>query len=228
MSEIIWNPYNVYLSWAVYAVAGRLREADAILRKRGPAVREVAAALRRRFPVEPRTLYRGVLLIDEDAAPGAIGAQPGVQSTSFTEDIDCARWFACPEASVSGAVVEEKGASVRGYLLEYAPAPGEILFHHTWRVLGPNVPDGGFVDLFHAAVYAEHVGALPETGACQVAWALRTQSEVIVEALRGPIPVRPVGPLDAAALEARYGPPALVYVITGIQRGGPAAQAHVP
>ena len=204
------DPHNVYLSWVVYAITGKLREADALMREHGDAIRAIAADLRARIPVPSRTLYRGVLLTDAEAAPGVLAADLGVQSTSFTEDRDCALWFACPGASVGGAVVEHHaGRRVCGYLLERTTEPSEILFHHAWR----RVPiPRGTVDLLTCAIFAERVGAIPETGACQFEWAIRTQSEVILEAVREPLAIRSVTP-DAAPLEAKYGPPSRVYAV---------------
>jgi len=205
------NDANIYVNWVIYAVLGKLQEADAILRQHGASVERVAASMRRHAPPPAKPLYRGVVLTHADAAPSALAPRPRVESWSFSEDIDCARWFACLDASISGAIVEAYGrAALDGYLMTCEKAPAAVLFHHTWK----RIPFGAglSIDVRAAAICAERAGAIPETGACQFEWALRTQAEVITKPPQAPIPFAPVGVLNARVLEERYGPPRIPWI----------------
>lgn len=184
---------DLYLNFALHAILGRLGEADALMSIAGDEIRAVADRLAAQHPVEPKPLYRGILL-DPDKP---YAADPKLTFLSWSEDPDVALWFACPRSVVSEplAATDQR---LRGHLVELPSPRSRVLFHHGWaRSLG------GL-----AALALAHP-LMGEEGRRQIEWSLRTQREVITA------PVADLAPecapeLDRAALEAlerRLSPP---------------------
>lgn len=156
---------NFWINWAIQAIMGNLQQADALMSRYGAEIQEAAAYLRERNAHVPvRTLYRGMLIPKSQIRGGKLPRLEGYMSTSFTERLEVACWFASPDAGISMAVMMQKPSS-KGFIAEYDPVPEEVLFHHAWNVTGllvkfaevhPNVPD---IEQF--------------------AWYLETQQEVI-------------------------------------------------
>lgn len=194
--------WNAYASWVIFAIIGRLAEADAIMRANRADIYAVARYLQNVAPVEPRRLHRGLLLHQHEVRKGLVKPDPRVGSVSFSEDKGVACWFADRDASVSGYVVEQF-PDKRGYLAEHTPARQDVLFHHTWRNL-PGSPWPAGTDL---TMLAHHTPAVADL-ANQFAWALDTQSEVIVKPIQQALRVTPhPGDCDdTATLEARLQP----------------------
>lgn len=179
---------NVYINFALYAVLGKLAEADDLLVKHGHAVRRVADYLSRTRPFSRAPLYRGLLVGD-----GAVKADSRYKFLSWSEDRDVAVWFASTDSVISEHVLEHN-PNVRGVLLEL-PVPRQVLFHHSWAL--------GWERF---AVVHPHMG--PE-GARQIAWSLRTQREVITAPIDLP-PAIDVGSIErptTAELDRRLAPP---------------------
>ena len=180
---------NLYVNWALYAVLGKLAEADELLRTYGAAIRRVAGELRRRFPFKPRSLHRGIMMDDADCFDPS-----GRAFTSWSESEDVAEWFADPRSVMNEHMVAAH-PQARGFLLSLDEPPDVVLFHHLWA------SDIGDLPMF--ALHHPHMGSM---GAHQIGWALFTQQEVITESpttwpeLRAFSPHRP--PLDY-----RYAPP---------------------
>lgn len=159
------HPMNLWLNWSLAAVMGNLQEADALMREYGHLIEKAAAVIRRRnAEVLVGTLYRGIVIPESDLKSGKLPRMEGYMSTSFTERLEVACWFANTEAGISQVVMQEK-PSAKGFIAEYEPVPEEILFHHAWDIvqhlpemaaMHPNIPD-----------------------ADQFEWYLRTQEEVI-------------------------------------------------
>lgn len=157
---------NYWLNWAIQAVMGNLQQADALMSQYGREIRKAAAYLRMRNAQVPvRTLYRGMLIPKNQIRDGQLPRLEGYMSTSFTERLEVACWFASTEAGISQVLMMQKPSS-KGFVAEYEPVPEEVLFHHAWDIsarlpelaaMHPNVPD---IDQF--------------------AWYLQTQAEVIV------------------------------------------------
>lgn len=186
---------NTYLNWILYAIVGRMAEADALMRQRGRDVRRVADELMAQHPVEPAMLYRGVLL-DPDRP---FTSDHDYTFQSWTDDYEVARWFASPTSYIS-SLFAEYHPEARGFVMMLPAAPTRVLFHYSWaRAFG--------LPLERFATMNPLIGA---EGARQLAWSLRTQSEVILE----PLAVLPTAtPVEAyegapiAELDRRFSPP---------------------
>jgi hypothetical protein len=183
---------NVYINFALYAVLGKMAEADLIMRQHGDRVRHVARFLTKECSLPKQPIYRGMLLDPE--RPYTL--DPAFSFMSWSEDRDVAVWFADRRSSISEpfALVYPEA---RGYLAEL-PAPREILFHHSWAARA-------FNDLSALALQHPDMGA---NGARQIAWALRTQQEVITmpcEIAPEPMPELPHAAF--AAIARRLDPP---------------------
>jgi len=186
---------NAWVNWAIYAIVGRMHDADALMRQRGLAIRTVADELQRQLPIEHKPLYRGMLL--DPNAP--LATDPAYTFVSWSEDYEVARWFGSRESYVSELLAEAK-PHLRGFVM-MLPAPTvRVLFHYTWaNAIG--MPLAKF-----AAVHP----LLGREGARQIDWSLRTQNEVILE----PFAELPVAsPVEAyegapvAELDRRFSPP---------------------
>jgi hypothetical protein len=185
---------NAWINFVLYAVLGKLGEADSIVRKHGQQVRSVARFLRRECPIPSAPLYRGMLL--DPRRPYTL--DPSFTFVSWSEDRDVAVWFADRRASISEPFTMFH-PEARGYLAELPAPRSEVLFHHSWATRA-------FDDLPSLALRHPHMG---ENGARQIAWALRTQREVITMPCDG-IDPRPATELPRAAFEAiarRLDPP---------------------
>lgn len=165
---------NVYINFALYAVLGKLAEADDLIVRHGDSVRRAAAWLMQRKRFGARPLYRGMLI------DGELRADARYKFISWSEDRDVASWFASKESAISDYVLAHR-PTVRGVVLTL-PRPERVLFHYSWAQ--------GWERL---AVLHPHMG--PE-GARQIAWSLRTQREVITE----PLEILPPA-VDADAIE---------------------------
>lgn len=184
---------DLYINFAIHAIFGKLREADAIMRLGGEAVRQVAADLAAELPVAPVPIYRGVLL--DPGEPFA--TEPAVTFLSWSEDRDVALWFACPRSVVSEPIMQMK-PQLRGYMIELPQIQSRVLFHYSWaRMLG---------GLARFALLHPLMG---EEGGRQIQWSLQTQREVITEPVAN---LRPEQALDLDGdalemLERRLSPP---------------------
>jgi len=184
---------SLYLNFALYAILGSLREADALMRVEGTAIRSFAEHLTKERPFEPKALYRGMLL--DPAQP--FRTDHKLTFLSWSEDHSVAEWFACRHTVISEVVVQHFPA-VRGHIITL-PAPQRVLFHHSW---GEGLASLALIHPF-----------MGEEGARQIAWSLKTQSEVITENIPGLEP-KLVADLDEstfARLEKRLTPPWLAH-----------------
>lgn len=176
---------SVYVNWLLYAVVGRMGEADSLMRQYGAQVRSVAAALGSRAPVSDAALHRGLLLEPELVADGVLAADSRLTYLSFSESPSVARWFADPSSAIS-EYVRRVRPRAQGYLVEHRPAAGDVLFHHRWAAWLP---------LLQAAQMH------PSIDAEQFAWNLHTQEEVVVSPPQAPFRVVPYHPAETAALD---------------------------
>jgi hypothetical protein len=194
---------NLYVNFVMYAIYGKLDEADALMRIAQDPIRHVADRLAELHPIELSPLHRGMLL-----EPGRLFTlDPKLMFLSWSEDRDVARWFACPRSVVSEPLARQN-PKLRGHVIEITAPRSRVLFHHTWASLfGGLAP----LALAHPLMGVE--------GRRQIAWSLRTQREVITEPACDLQP-EPVADLDAGALEAlerRLSPP-WVIAEEGIRR----------
>lgn len=157
---------NLWLNWAIQAIMGNLQQADALMSQYGRELQYAAGYLRKRNAHVPlSTLYRGMLIPKSEIRNGQLPRLEGYMSTSFTERLEVACWFASPNAGISQVLMMQKPSS-KGFIAEYEPAPEEVLFHHAWDIterlpeLAAMHPDVADIDQFE--------------------WYLRTQAEVII------------------------------------------------
>lgn len=187
---------DLYLNFALHAILGRLGEADTIMRLADARIRSVADRLAATRQVDPKPLYRGMLL-DPDVP---YATDPKLTFLSWSEDRDVALWFACPRSVVSEPLAATN-PKLRGHLVELAAPRSRVLFHYSWEhAFGGLAP----IALAHPLMGAE--------GRRQIEWSLRTQREVItapVEDLR-PTPVHDLDPEALEALEQRLSPPWII------------------
>jgi hypothetical protein len=195
--------FNYYINWAIYAVYGKMGEADGLMRPYGSSIRSVAKHLVQQLGAPVGRLYRGVLLEPEELAAGQLAQDPRLTFVSFSEDRDVACWFADRQSIVSGFVAQMRPGVV-GYVVEYDARPSEVLFHWRWadRI---KLPDGRVIRL--AAVAAAHPDIEDPR---QVVWNLASQHEVILRPLRNGVPVTAYELTDCpptAELDARFAMP---------------------
>jgi hypothetical protein len=178
------NPqsYNYYINWALYAITGRLQEADNLMKSHGTGIRSIAKHFQKTKKPRIHTLYRGLLLDPEQVEEKSISQDPNVTFVSFSEDRDVACWFADP-SSVMSSFVKQHRPRVEGWIMEYTPKLTDILFHHSWNPIP--IPGVGRVYLERAAEMHPDIIDVAD----QLAWNLQTQSEVIVKPLRAGTPV---------------------------------------
>ncbi len=189
--EDLAHDVNLYLNFAVYAVLGRMAEADAVMRLGQASIERIADRLAVFKPIEPKPIYRGVLL-DPDVP---FSTDPRLTFTSWSEERDVARWFASTDSIISEPLVEEK-PSLRGYLFTLPAPTSRVLFHHSWA-------NAFGLRLSQLAFRHPYMG---REGAQQIAWALATQHEVITVPIEGLVP-EPIDVTDSDALDQRLAPP---------------------
>lgn len=180
---------NAYINFSLYAVLGRLAEADDLLERHGGAIHRVADYMAKRYPVERAPLYRGMLV------EGPVKADARYKFISWSEDRDVAFWFASRGSVVSEYVVDNR-PSVRGVVLELPRSSGKVLVHHSWVKAWAGL-----------AMQHPHMGF---DGARQIAWSLKTQQEVItapIAELPPAVDVDTLNPPPAAELDRRFAPP---------------------
>jgi hypothetical protein len=187
---------DLYLNFALHAILGRLGEADALMSMAGDAIRSVADLLAAMHQIEPKPLYRGLLL--DPNKPYV--ADPKLTFLSWSEDRDVALWFACPRSAVSEPLAATN-PKLRGHLVEISAPTSRVLFHHEWV--------RGLTGLSELALKHPLMGA---EGRRQIEWSLRTQREVITAPVEGLSPIR-TADLDAEtlrSLERRLSPPSVI------------------
>lgn len=188
---------NVWINFSLYAILGKLAEADDLLERHGAAVHRVADYLAKEMPIAPSPLYRGMLV------DGPVAADPRYKFLSWSDDRDVACWFASPGTVISGYVLEHR-PSVRGVVLELPSSAAKVLFHHSWTSAWEG---GGAAAFARLAMRHPHMGV---DGARQIAWSLHTQREVITAPLAVLPPaaeIATLNPLPPAELDRRFAPP---------------------
>jgi hypothetical protein len=187
---------DLYLNFALHAILGRLREADALMSIAGTEIRSVADRLAAMHQIESKPLYRGMLL-DPDKP---FEADPKLTFLSWSEDREVALWFSCPRSVVSEPLAATN-TKLRGYLVDLPAPQSRVLFHHEWT--------RGLTGLSELALAHPLMGA---EGRRQIEWSLRTQREVITAPVGRLRPER-AADLDSVALEAlerRLSPPWII------------------
>lgn len=197
------NAINVYLSWAVAAIFGRLQDADGIMNQYPQEVWGVAAMLQKVNRQPLRNLYRGILLEPSEVQGGAVYPRDIERSISFSESRDAACYFALPGTIMSSYVMQLR-PNVEGFVAEYKPKRSEILWHYKWN---PIPFKGRPIDLRHVA----RMHPVTSQDPAQFDFYLGTQKEVILKPFPAgtPMPVTPVADTcpDPDELDRRFTPP---------------------
>lgn len=190
------DPVSVYINWIMFAIYGRMADADALRRMHGDAIDAVAGFLARKFPIPSTPLYRGMLL---DPA-GTVRPEPNLTFLSWSLDRDVARWFASPGSYISEPFVE-RYPEVCGFVMTLAH-PARVLWHPSWR--------DAFSENPLEQLALQHP-SIREQGARQIAWSLDTQAEVItatfpLDELPARVPVDDVPGATVSDLDQRLTP----------------------
>jgi hypothetical protein len=212
--------WNYYINFVLYAVLGRMGEADGLMRQYGNEIRGCAEVMRATQPVSLSKLYRGLLLEPQEVRDGSVrcefdeSGEPSRTFLSFSENEDVACWFARPDSIMSGFVRQQRPA-VQGYLttLHGSRYQRRLIWHHSWQAV-PLPGRSSDLPLFAAARAHPHI----DEG--QFIWNMQTQSEVLLEASKTAlISVKPIGDEDCPdtdELDARFTyPPFLDQYVQG-------------
>ncbi len=180
---------NAYINFVLYAVLGKMGEADEMMRSMSDRILRAAKEFAVRAPVARVPIYRGMLL-DPDQP---VSACPLRTFVSWSEDIDVACWFASTDSVISKPLAASN-PRLRGVVVDL-PSPRRLVFHHSWA--------RGWDKL---ARIHPHMG---DEGARQIAWSLRTQREVITMpiALPMPAPVETKRSRSTVELDGAFAPP---------------------
>ena len=116
---------------------------------------------------------------------------------SHSEDLECAQWFATPEAAISG-FVKALHPDVRGYIVRLEKPSSTVLWHHKWSAA--RMQGGLSIPLVQAALQHPHIAPFTD----QFHWNARNQSEVILEPSSERLKADPVGPVDVKDLDRRF------------------------
>jgi len=138
--------FNLYLSFALAAVSGRMGPADELMRQHRRSVYRVAERLHQILPIKRMPiLYRGILI--EPTAVMTVQDLPHQTFVSFSEDRDIACLFADRDSAMA-LMIRLMHSNYRGALIDgYTPeSTDEILFHWQWG-LGIPLADGRVVTL---------------------------------------------------------------------------------
>lgn len=205
---------NHWLNFVLYAVVGRMNEADQLMRSYGPGIERTAKWMMQQRPVRLPPLWRGVLLEPGEVVGGHwMVHQPERTFISYSEDRDVACWFADPRSVISRFVAARR-PGVRGYVSGGKIDRDKVLWHHQWREVPlPGLPP---INLLRAG--AMH----PDIDPHQLAWNIQTQSEVIVSAPKRretKFHVDPVSKIECGEIEeldARYTYPPFLHERYGV------------
>jgi len=160
---------NYYVNWLLYAVVGRMQEADGLLEKYQSEIYEFAGVLNRLYPVALEPLWRGVLVEPTEVVNGKLAPDPRLSFVSFSRDYGVAEWFADTKSIMSGYVKQIR-PSVEGYIASVVPKVDDVLFDAEWARRG-----------MLSTFLSEAANMHPHIDGEQFCWNVRTQSEVIVK-----------------------------------------------
>jgi hypothetical protein len=176
--------FNLYLNFLLYAILGRMGEADGIIEQSNGGIKRSAKYISNLAKIKTGKIYRGILLepnqMPEDQLVKAI---PSNNFVSFSEDKDVACWFGYKTSTISGYVSQIR-PNVEGWIAEYTPKNSEILFHYKWipalnRLVEMVTGAPSFLHL--SSVMVQNVPDMDALQASQIEWNLKTQKEVMIE-----------------------------------------------
>ena len=221
---------NCWISFVLYAVTGQMREADAVMKEHGAAVRRHAKRQLALIPIARKPIYRGVLLED--------GLRP-VSANQFFDSGDLGGVFVrpVPRADGSDTVVDEEGcvahaiesmsfvshsediecaqwfgspeSAVSGAVAVVHPgARGYIVRLEKPPTLvlwhhswtSTRMPRGFRISLDECARQHPHIREVAD----QFVWNAKTQKEVITMPSSERYKLEPVGEVDVKALDRKF------------------------
>jgi hypothetical protein len=180
---------NLYINFLLYAIVGKMGEADDILRQYKQEIYDIAAHSLRGY-VPNVTLYRGVLLEPCDIKDGKLYHDQRLTFVSYSEDQDVARWFADVK-SIMSSYVRKQRPKVEGYLIRAIARQDMVLFAATAQPTLCKL-------LSMAAEMHPHIDA------SQLRWNLATQKEVILKPSIGGLDVIPYTSDNTKALDDKF------------------------
>lgn len=177
---------NLWINWAVYAIYGKMANADAIMKQHRAKIHAAARDLMAYAPIEPVEVYRGIVLNEKHTRNGVLpSAGYPVTFISFSENPQVACFFGRTDTEMSAFLLKQD-PHVKGYIATHLPRRGEVLFHHHWVDVVP---------LIRAASMHPHIEDIH-----QFAWYVKTQEEVILKPLPQ-VSIKPVEDFDCCSAE---------------------------
>lgn len=135
MSDPDWskvNP-NAYITFVLYAVVGKMQQADGLMRQHHREILKTAQKLRAWSPPEVVPLYRGLLIEPENMGPGStVSKMADLEFVSWSADKDVACFFADVNSQMSSFVAKVQRPGVKGWIIEHTPDPSEVIFCWKW------------------------------------------------------------------------------------------------
>jgi hypothetical protein len=133
------NHLKRYFEFTSLALIGFMREADSLFHSHKSEIMFSANYLCELINVQPKKIYRGVILKKSDLKD--LSPHPGLTFISFTTDLKWACHFADPTENGFGggmltSYTQEKLGN-NGYVIEYEPKVSEVIFHHKFFDLFP-------------------------------------------------------------------------------------------
>jgi len=177
-SPLTERDVQIYVTFVLTLIVGRLHEADNAMRRHGAVIEKVARYFRSQVPPSRRTLYRGWLVEPRRVRGHVIFAEPGedYRFMSFTHDKNTACFFADPESIMSTMVVKQR-PSVRGFVTTYEnPDPNLVIWTHEWAAMPIGDRKVSIVSLVERSPSAEYARLLAAN--------IQSQLEVVLK----PIP----------------------------------------
>ena len=127
-----------YINFICNALLGaNPRDTDAFFELHQKEIENTAKMMQEKHPIiELKSIYRGIILKDQDIKNGVLEAMSQIKYLSFSEDVEIAKIFANTESTMSSYLMA-KVPDAKGYLITHTPSMGDILYHHSWvDVLG--------------------------------------------------------------------------------------------
>lgn len=120
--------YAKYLQWSSFALIGiDPTEGDRYLRQHYTEIHSIAQELLLRTGYQPKEIYRGILMEEDNLT--VLTPHSNMGYLSFSEDRNIANHFADPNGFGAEYGINALIGNY-GYVVSYLPAVSEVLFHH--------------------------------------------------------------------------------------------------
>jgi hypothetical protein len=118
-----------YINFICNALTASSTDVDKYYLQNKQSIDSYAKLMLEKYPVERKTLFRGILL--ENHKSSRLNPLTHIQFLSFSESLKVAQDFADINSSISFAMRQSYPNS-EGYLITHTPSYDEILFHYSW------------------------------------------------------------------------------------------------